>query len=92
MAVLLARYRVRDREAFMQVFDGFDTTRAELGVTGQRLLGAVSDPAVLVVLFDLPSAQLAQAYASDPRRREALARAGVEESHDLVLDDVGGGA
>jgi hypothetical protein len=92
MAALLARYRVRDPDVFRRVFEGFEATRAELGVTGHRALAGADDPAVVVVLFELPSAQLARAYATDPRRTEALDRAGVAESEDLVLEDLRGGA
>ncbi len=87
MAVLLARYRVRDRDAFRRVFDAFEPTRAGLGVRGHRLLQDADDPALVVALFELSTAEAARAYAADPQRREALERAGVVDAHDLVLID-----
>jgi hypothetical protein len=88
MAVLQARYRVRDRDGFLAVFRGFQPTREELGVTGHRLLGDPGDPTTVVVLFEVGSVEAARAYAADPRRREALERAGVETADDLVLEDI----
>lgn len=91
MAVLQARYRVRDRDAFLEVFRGFQPTRTELGVTGHRLLGDPGDPATVVVLFEFGTTEAARAFAEDPRRREALRRAGVETADDLVLEEIAEG-
>jgi hypothetical protein len=88
MAVLHATYRIGDRGSFRDVFDDFAATRASLGVTGHRLLGRVDDPAVVVVLFELPSVEAARAYAGDPRREEALRRAGVTSREDVVMEDL----
>lgn len=88
MAVLEARYRVRDRDAFMDVFAAFRPVRIELGVTGCRVLGCVDDPGNVVVLFDLPDVATARAYAADPRRREALGRGGVESREDLIHEEL----
>jgi len=88
MAVLEARYTVRDRDAFMDAFAAFRPVRVEMGVTGCRVLGGADDPSVIVVMFELPSAEAARAYAADPRRRDALANANVDAIDDVVLEEL----
>ena len=88
MAVLEARYTVRDRDAFMDAFAAFRPVRVEMGVTGCRVLGGADDPSVIVVMFELPSAEAARAYAADPRRRDALANANVDTIDDVVLEEL----
>lgn len=88
MAVLEARYTVRDRDAFMDAFAAFRPVRVEMGITGCRVLGGVDDPSVVVVLFDLPSAEAARAYSADPRRAEALRNANVTSTEDVVLEEL----
>jgi hypothetical protein len=88
MAVLEARYRVRDRDAFMEAFAAFRPVRVEMGITGCRVLGGADDPSILVVMFELPSAEAARAYAADPRRADALGNANVETIEDVVLEEL----
>ena len=44
--------------------------------------------ATVVVHLELGSAEAARAFAGDPRRRDALERAGVETADDLVLEEI----
>jgi hypothetical protein len=88
MAVLEARYRVRDRDAFMDAFAAFRPVRVEMGITGCRVLGGADDSSVIVVIFDLPSHDAARAYAADPRRADALRNANVESIEDVVLEEL----
>jgi hypothetical protein len=88
MAVLEGRYRVRDIDDFMGVFADFRPVRVEMGVTACRLMCDADDPTKVVVMFDLPSIDAAKAFAADPRRQDALRRAGVTECQDVFLDQV----
>jgi hypothetical protein len=88
MSVLEARYRVRDRDAFMGVFRDFRPVRLEMGCQGCRVMGDGDDPQNVVVMFDFPSAEAARAFAADPRRLAALEQAGVERREDLVLEEL----
>ena len=88
MATLIAEYKVRDFDAFKAVFDEFQATRAELGATGHRLLRSAEDASLVNVLIEFPSAAAARRFADDPRRAEALGRAGVLERCDEVVEDV----
>lgn len=88
MAVFVAEYKVKDFGNFKTVFDEFRAVRAEHGATGHRLLQADNDPDIVNVLIEFPSAATARAFADDPRRADALDRAGVIERADEVLEEV----
>lgn len=88
MSVLMASYRVRDFSRFKTVFDEFEPVRAEYGVTDQQVLRDPDDPNKVVVMIALPSADAARRFSSEPRRTEALARAGVLTSSDTILEQV----
>src|SRR5262249_2445930 len=86
MAVLLARYRVRDAAAFRRVFDSFRVTRFRHGATGHRLLG--DGTGRIVVLIDFPGADVARGFAADPARLAALEEAGVTDRDDEILEEL----
>ncbi len=88
MSVLMANYRVRDVKWFKTVFDEFEPVRAEYGVTDHQVLRDPDDANKVVVMIALPSADAARRFASEPRRTEALARAGVVASSDTILEQV----
>lgn len=88
MSVLIANYRVRDFNRFKTVFDEFEPVRAEYGVTDHQVLCDPDDPNTVVVMIGLPSADAARRFSSEPRRTEALARAGVVASSDTILEPV----
>jgi uncharacterized protein (DUF1330 family) len=88
MATLIAEYKVADFAKFREVFDEFQPSRAAHGATGHRLLQAANDPNVVNVVIEFPTTEAAQAFAGDPARSEALARAGVIERADEVMHEV----
>ena len=88
MSVLLANYRVRDFDAFKTVFDDFEAVRSAYGVTGYQVLRDVDDPTKVVVMIAFPSTGAARDFTSEPRRRDALARAGVVASSDAILEQI----
>lgn len=88
MAVLLAEYRVNDLDTFRSVFAEFAGVRQEFGATGHRLMSPPGDPAIVAVAIEFSSVDAARAFADEPRRIEALTRAGVIERADLVLEEL----
>jgi hypothetical protein len=86
MAVLLARYRIRDPATFRRVFDGFEVSRFDHGATGHRLLG--DGRGRIVVLIEFPGADAARAFAGDPARLAALEEAGVTDREDEILEEL----
>jgi uncharacterized protein (DUF1330 family) len=88
MAVLLARYRINDYTTYKAQFDAFAAVRAEMGSTSHRTFRVPDEPHTVTVVIDFPTVEQARAFAADPRRAEALDRAGVTERVDEVLDEV----
>ena len=88
MSVLMARYRVRDFNRFKTAFDEFEPVRAEYGVTSHQMFRDPDDPRKVVVVIALPSADAARRFSSEPRRAEALVRAGVLASADAILEQI----
>jgi hypothetical protein len=88
MSVLMANYRVRDFTRFKTVFDEFAPVREEYGVTDHQVLCDPDDLSKVVVVLALPSADAARRFSSEPRRADALARAGVVASSDTILEQV----
>lgn len=89
MAVLVAEYKVKDLDSFLAVFTAFQPTRTELGATSHRVLSSADDPSIVTVLIEFPSADAARTFAGDPRRIDALTRAGVLERADEIMEDRG---
>lgn len=88
MIALMGRYRVRERDRFRAVFEGFEAARREHGSSGHRLLGSLEDPASMVVLIDFGSREDAERFAASAERLAALEEAGVVERVDEILEDV----
>ena len=88
MTVLEGRYTVRDVDQFMTGYADFRPVRIEMGVTACRVMGDADHPDRVVVMLDLPSLDAARAYATDPRRHDALRRAGVTTCEDVILDEL----
>ncbi len=89
MIVLVARYRVRDLDRFLTVFEGFEAGRRAGGSTGHRLLGSPAEPTSVVALIDFASRQEAEAFAAGAERLAALEEAGVVAREDEFLEDIG---
>ena len=88
MAALIATYTARDPLAFIRTFNDFEAVRAELGSTGHRLFRGGLDDDEFVAVINFSSLGEVDSFASDPRRAEALERAGVVESHDILVEEL----
>lgn len=88
MAVLLAQYEVLDLKTFRGVFAEVADLRTELGATGHRLMAPPDNPSFLAVMIEFVSADDAKVFSREPRRLEALKRAGVVTRTDVVLEEV----
>jgi hypothetical protein len=88
MAVLLAEYEVLDLKTFRRVFAEFADVRKELGATGHRLMAPPDNPSIVAVVIEFASADDARVFSREPRRLEALQRAGVTARADLVLEEI----
>jgi quinol monooxygenase YgiN len=75
---MAVHHRVRDYDAWKQVFDEHEEARRRHGQLEHRIYHAFGDPLQLVVHNDFPTFEAAEAFGADPSLREAMARAGVE--------------
>jgi heme-degrading monooxygenase HmoA len=88
MAVLFAEYKVEDAERFRTVFTGFELVRREFGASGHRVLMSPDDPTVVAIMIEFDSVDAARRFCDEPRRIEALERAGVIGRADQVFDEL----
>lgn len=88
MAVLLAEYEVQDLKTFRRAFAEFADVRKELGATGHRLMAPPDNPSIVAVVIEFVSADAADVFSREPRRLEALERAGVVQRADIVLEEI----
>ena len=71
-------HRVRDYDAWKQVFDGHEDVRRRHGQIEHRMYHALGDPLQIVVHNDFPDMAAAEAFGADPSLPDAMARGGVE--------------
>jgi hypothetical protein len=86
---LLGEYEVLHLKTFRRVFDELAGVRKELGATGHRLMASPEYPSFGAVMIEFVSADDAKAFSRDPRRLEALKRAGVTQRADVVPEEIG---
>ena len=95
MVRLFIRHDVADYDAWRQVYDEFDATRREMGVTGDAVFQSIDNPNDVTVWHDFETAEAARALVSSPELRDAMQRAGVQGQPQTWLateaERVGGG-
>ena len=91
--VTLVHHRVRDFDAWKQVYDSVRDVQRDGGVRYQRVMRSADDPNMVVVVHEFESGDAAKAFFDNPALRDAMQRAGVDESSLRLefLDDLGGG-
>ena len=80
MTTLLIHHRVADYEAWKQVYDDVGDMQRDGGVRSDRVWRSADDPSMVVVEHEFDSRQAAKEFMDRSDLREAMARAGVEES------------
>jgi quinol monooxygenase YgiN len=76
-ALSIVKHPVGDFAAWRKVYDEVQPLRDKHGVTAADVLQDPADPNSVTVLHWFPSADQAQAFASDPGLKDAMATAGV---------------
>jgi heme-degrading monooxygenase HmoA len=89
MILVIVQHTVRDFDEWKPAFDDHESVRRQHGATGHMVYRNVDDPNEVTVLTTWPSRQQAEAFASDPSLREAMARGGVvSEPRVTMVEDV----
>jgi hypothetical protein len=77
MTTLFVRHTVSDYQTWRKGYDAFDSIRKPMGVTNDAVYQAIDNPNDITVTHDFPSVQAAQAFASSPELKNAMASLGV---------------
>jgi hypothetical protein len=75
---MYVRHDVADYAAWRKVYDGFETERRGLGVTGDAVYQAVDSGNDVTVWHDFKSIESAKAFASSVQLKTAMTNAGVK--------------
>jgi len=76
-AVMIVKHPVNDYAAWRTVYDEVQPLRDKHGVNRADVLQEPADPNAVTVLHWFPTADQAQAFATDPSVKTAMDRAGV---------------
>ncbi|HMK91911.1 MAG TPA: antibiotic biosynthesis monooxygenase [Thermoleophilia bacterium] len=74
---IIVQHEVRDYGAWKPVFDEHGVVRRQHGATGHTVYRSLDDPNDVTIVTEFPTREQAEAFASDPSLREAMARGGV---------------
>lgn len=72
------QHRVKDYDAWRQVYDGFADVQNAGGVTHESVHRAKDDPNSLLVIHGFAEVAEAEAFLASTELRDAMQRAGVE--------------
>src|SRR5436190_18950472 len=75
---MYVRHEVVDYTAWRKGYDAFDADRQTMGVTGQAVYQSVDNPNDVTVWHDFKSAEAAKAFASSPKLKAVMEKAGVK--------------
>jgi hypothetical protein len=77
-------HRVKDYDAWRQVYDGFADVQRQGGVRAEEVLRSVDDPNDVLVTHDFDDAASAKAFFASEELHDAMGRAGVEGEPRLI--------
>jgi quinol monooxygenase YgiN len=84
------RHRVRDYDAWRQVYDNFGDAQREGGVRAEAVFRSLDDPNDVIVTHDFDDAASAQAFFDSAELRDAMQRAGVDGEPTVWLAEEDG--
>jgi len=78
MATLFVRHSVSDYPTWRKAYDEFDAERQTMGVTSHGVYQLDGDPNDVTVYHEFATAEAAKSFASSPRLKEVMGKAGVK--------------
>jgi len=87
-ATLTARHTVADYATWRKVYDEAEPIRARHGCVSHRVAHATDSGNDLFITHDFPTAQQAEAFASDPEFGAAMQRAGVTSAPRIEIFEI----
>jgi heme-degrading monooxygenase HmoA len=84
MAYLIVQHTVADYAKWKTVFDEHGATRKSRGSKGAQILRGADNPNELCVVIEWDSVQNAQSFSESDTLREAMERAGITSSPEIL--------
>ena len=86
MGMMIIRHRVRDYGQWRPLFDAHAGMQRASGLTNPRVYhSADSNKSEIVVVFDTKDTKLAKEFSSSPDLKEAMKKAGVEDTPTIYF-------
>jgi hypothetical protein len=77
-------HRVKDYDAWRQVYDDFADVQRQGGVVAEEVLRSLDDPNDVLVTHDFDDAASAKAFFASEELHDAMSRAGVDGETRLI--------
>jgi quinol monooxygenase YgiN len=82
---LFVRHEVNDYVAWRKIYNEFDKTRRNLGVTAQAVYRLPDNPNDVTVIHDFKSMEQARAFIASPDLKTAMDKAGVKGNPQIWI-------
>jgi hypothetical protein len=83
MIRMFIRHKVNEYGAWRKAYDGFDTERRTMGVTGHAVFQAAGDPTDVTIWHDFAALDKAKSFAASERLKDVMKNAGVKTAPDI---------
>ena len=77
-------HRVKDYDAWREIYDGFADIQRAGGVRAEEVLRSVDDPNDVLVTHDFDDADAAKAFFASADLHDAMSRAGIAGQPQLI--------
>ena len=89
-AILLARFKVADYDAWRQTFERHGDLRGSNGCTGTHIFRNAHDPTDVVINLQWDTEENAQKFLASPEARAAMQESGMVGAPDMTFLEDGG--
>lgn len=85
MAIAILRHKVNDFATWKGVFDSLAEIRSKAGEQSAQVIQVEGDPNDVIIIFTYDSMDAAKAFLGSEEVKNAMSKAGVASSPDIVL-------